>query len=128
MADLLVVDDDPDLAEILAGLLEAAGHTVRVGRDGEEGLRLVAERHPDLVLLDVEMPCLTGPEMSYRMFLHDVGEDKIPIVLASGVTNLAGVARDVGTPYFLAKPYGIDSVLRMVARVVEERRAPTRQG
>jgi two-component system, OmpR family, KDP operon response regulator KdpE len=128
VADLLVVDDDPDLAEILAGLLEAAGHTVRVGRDGEEGLRLVAERHPDLVLLDVEMPCLTGPEMSYRMFLHDVGEDKIPIVLASGVTNLARVASDVGTPYFLAKPYGIESVLRMVARVVEERRAPTRQG
>ena len=128
MADLLVVDDDPDLSEILAGLLEAAGHTVRVGRDGEEGLRLVAERHPDLVLLDVEMPCLTGPDMSYRMFLHDVGEDKIPIVLASGVPNLAGVASAVGTPYFLAKPYAIESVLGMVAKVVKERRAPARRG
>ena len=126
MADLLLVDDDPDLAEILSSLLEDAGHAVRVGHDGEEGLRLVAERHPDLVLLDVEMPRVSGPEMSYRMFVHDVGEDQIPIVLLSGVVNLARVASDVGTPYFLPKPYAVEAVLRMIAQVERERRAPTR--
>jgi len=54
MADLLIVDDEPDLAEVLAAILAAAGHTVRTARDGREGLRLVSERQPDLVLLDVE--------------------------------------------------------------------------
>ncbi|HVU50842.1 MAG TPA: response regulator [Polyangia bacterium] len=124
MADLLLVDDDPDLTELLAALLEGAGHTVRVARDGEEGLALVEARQPDVVLLDVEMPRLTGPEMTYRMFVHDVGQEKIPILLMSGVANLARVASLVGTPYFLAKPYAFDAVLRLVARAAVERRAP----
>jgi DNA-binding NtrC family response regulator len=124
MADLLLVDDDSDLTELLAALLEGAGHTVRVARDGEEGLSLISARYPDLVLLDVEMPRLTGPQMSYRMFVHDVGQEKIPIVLLSGVANLQKVARLVGTPYFLAKPYAIEAVLKVVARANVERLPP----
>jgi DNA-binding NtrC family response regulator len=125
-ADLLIVDDDRDLADVLGDLLEAAGHEVRRARDGDEGLRLLSERQPDLVLLDVEMPRLTGPEMSFRMFLNDVGQDKIPIVLLSGVTNLFRVAEIVGTPYFMQKPYDFDSVLQVVERALTERRAPVR--
>jgi DNA-binding response OmpR family regulator len=124
VADLLLVDDDRDLSELLAALLEAAGHVVRVAYDGEEGFLRVGERHPELVLLDVEMPRLTGPEMSTRMFVHDVGLEKIPIVLLSGVTNLEAIARLVGTPYFLAKPYAIEAVLLMIATAARERRAP----
>ena len=77
-------------------------------------------------MLDVEMPVLAGPEMAYRMFLHDVGEDQIPIVLLSGVMNLLRIATMVGTPYYLAKPYTFESISRMVARVLAERRAPLR--
>jgi DNA-binding response OmpR family regulator len=124
MAHLLVVDDDPDLAEILTDLLRAQGHEVRTARDGEEGLKQVAERMPDLVLLDVEMPVLTGPEMSYRMLLHDVGEEKVPVVLLSGVVNLPAVAAMVGTPYLLAKPYDLAAVLKLVARALVERTPP----
>ncbi len=126
-ADLLIVDDDPDLADLLGQLLEAVGYEVRCAKDGDEGLRLLAERQPDLVLLDVEMPRITGPEMSYRMFLNDVGQDKIPVVLLSGITNLLGIAEKVGTPYFLPKPYDLDSVARLVAQALAERRAPVRR-
>jgi DNA-binding response OmpR family regulator len=124
VADLLVVEDDPDLGELLCGLLEDRGHHVRVGRDGVEGLALVRAHQPDLLLLDVEMPRLTGPEVAFRMFLHDVGEDKIPIVLLSGVTTLARVADLVGTPYFLPKPYGFEEVDRIITKALRERRAP----
>ena len=62
MADLLIVDDDLDSAEALADILRAEGHEVRVGYDGNEGLRLAGERYPDAALLDVEMPHLGGPE------------------------------------------------------------------
>jgi DNA-binding response OmpR family regulator len=123
-ADLLVVEDDPDLGDILGALLETQGHSVRVARNGEEGLRLVAARHPDLVLLDVEMPILTGPEMSYRMFLHDIGEDQIPVLLVSGVTNLARIADSIGTPYYLRKPYEVEALLRLIVKALSERCAP----
>jgi DNA-binding NtrC family response regulator len=126
MADLLVVDDDRDLGELMVSLLESQGHRVRVGRNGREGLALVAERHPELVLLDVDMPFLTGPEMTYRMFLRDLGQETIPIVLLSAVRNLSEVARVVGTPYFLGKPYDFSSLSRLVARALVERQAPAR--
>jgi DNA-binding NtrC family response regulator len=124
--DLLVVDDDHDLADCLAELLEEEGFKVRTARNGREGLRRIAERQPDLVLLDVEMPLLTGPEMSYEMFLRDAGQETIPIVLLSGVTNLHEVAEAVGTPYFLPKPCSFEAVERLLAKALAERRAPVR--
>lgn len=127
MADLLVVDDDPDLGELLCTLLEAQGHAVRLGRDGQEGLNLLEARLPDLVVLDVEMPRLTGPEMSYRMLIHDAGQEELPIILTSGIPNLARTAAMVGTPYFLAKPYGMDDVTAVIERALAERCPPTPQ-
>jgi DNA-binding NtrC family response regulator len=127
MADLLVIDDDGDLGELLTDLLVAQGHTVRLGRDGMEGLALLAARLPDLVLLDVEMPRLTGPEMSYRMIVNDAGQEQLPIILISGIPNLARTAEMVGTPYFLSKPYGLDDVTRVIERALQERRPPSPQ-
>jgi CheY-like chemotaxis protein len=124
MADLLVVDDDDDVREMLAEVLRDEGHTVRVACDGARGLALIEERHPDAVLLDVEMPLLTGPEMALRMFVHNCGQERIPIVLQSGVKDLTAVARLVNTPYFLSKPFPVDEMLRVLQRALEERVPP----
>jgi twitching motility two-component system response regulator PilH len=124
MAELLIVDDDPDLAELLGETLSADGHRFTIAHDGREGLELVVQRAPDLVLLDVEMPILGGPDMAYALFLHDCGSEKIPVVLLSGAVGLAEIAARVGTPYFLAKPYTAAAVRRLVARALEERIYP----
>lgn len=60
MADILVVDDDRALREGLKLTLQAEGHSVRTARDGEEALRKIGERRPDVVLLDVMMPKMNG--------------------------------------------------------------------
>jgi CheY-like chemotaxis protein len=125
MAHLLVVEDNPDLAEPLAAFLANLGHRVEVARDGQEGLAcLDAGEFPDLVLLDVEMPVLDGPGMAYRMLLLDVGREKIPVILLSAIVDLRCVAANVGTPYFLGKPYRIETLLEVVNRALIERRAP----
>ena len=125
MADLLVVEDNPDLAETLLAVLVDLGHQVDAACDGEEGLqRLASRKLPDLVLLDVEMPVLSGPGMAYRMLVEDAGKDRIPVILLSGVMDLPKVAAKVGTPYFLAKPYKIDALLKLLDRALVERRAP----
>src|SRR3569623_830588 len=105
MADVLIIDDDIDSAEVLSDIMQAAGHDVRIGYNGQEGLALASQRTPDLALLDVEMPVLGGPEMAYQMLLHDMGLEDVPVVLLSGIANLREVAARVGTPYFLGKPY-----------------------
>jgi len=124
MADILVVDDDRDTADALSDFLTMEGHQVRIAGDGLEGLTCLDARLPDLVLLDVEMPRLTGPEMAYEMLVRNVGREKIPIVLLSGFLNLRQVAARVGTKYFLGKPYSIDAALALIARALEERSAP----
>jgi CheY-like chemotaxis protein len=127
VTSLLVVDDDPDLSEILGELLRGQGFEVRTAGNGEEGIERVTERRPDLILLDVEMPRLTGPEMASRLSLDDQGAATIPIILVAGVTNLSSIAESVGTPYFLRKPYDFEVLLKVISQALRERRAPVRR-
>jgi CheY-like chemotaxis protein len=124
MADVVIVDDNTDIRELSAAILQMAGHEVREARDGREGLSLVAEHAPDVALVDVEMPVLTGSEMTYGLFLRNRGDETIPIVLLSGVVGLSEVADFVGTPYFLTKPYSPDALLQMVDRALQEHVSP----
>ena len=124
MADLVIIDDDPDNLDVLAELMASAGHHVRAGYNGEVGLRLLHERRPDLVHLDVEMPILDGPGMASAMFVHNLGMEQIPVILISGVVSLRDVAARVGTPYFLSKPYRFNQIMAIVDRALAERVAP----
>jgi CheY-like chemotaxis protein len=127
MANVLIVDDNSDTVELSTELLKSAGHRIQTGYNGEEGLKsLDAGPLPDCVVLDVDMPVVTGPEMARRMLLHDAGEERIPILLVSGRNDLPEVAARVGTPYFLRKAspdYG-DALLKLLDRALQERRAP----
>lgn len=127
MTDVLIIDDDLDGADALAELMRAEGHAVRVGYNGEDGMRLADERSPDVALLDVEMPVLDGPGMAYEMFLHNMGLENVPVVFISGVANLREVAARAGTPYFLGKPYRYEQIVALVGRALTERVAPRPQ-
>ena len=124
VADVVLVDDDEDVAWVLQQLLELAGHSVRVAHNGNEGLLLLEQRLPDLAILDVEMPLLDGPGMAYRMFVHNCGLENIPIVLISGVFDLPRVAARVGTPYFSGKPFDTEAMMSLVDRALCERALP----
>jgi DNA-binding NtrC family response regulator len=127
MADILIVEDEADLAATLGELFALYGHTIRLAFDGEEGLRAMEERLPDLILLDIEMPVLDGPGMAYSLIVRNSGRELIPIVLSSGHADLDAVADRVGTPYRIAKPYSLDALTSLVERALSERRAPRPQ-
>ena len=127
MANVLIVDDHVDTVELETDLLESAGHRVQTGFNGAEGLKSLAKgRLPDCIVLDVDMPVLSGPAMAHEMLLHDAGGEKIPIVLVSGRDDLAAVAGRMGTPYFLTKgtPGYATSLLEILGRALGERRPP----
>jgi DNA-binding NtrC family response regulator len=122
--NILIFDDDMDIPDILAEILASRGHRVRVAHDGRQGLKMLHEELPDAVILDVEMPKLTGPEMVYRMIIEDLGMQNIPVVLVSGIVGLTDIARRAGTPYFMEKPFDLDRLLAILQNALAEKRPP----
>jgi CheY-like chemotaxis protein len=124
VAFVLIVDDDPDYATVLAELISAQGHDVRVGHSGAEGLSIALKKQPDLALVDVQMPSLSGPELAQQLRQRNSGLESVPLVLLSGAPNLRELARQVGTPYFLAKPFRVGQIVKLIERALAERIAP----
>ena len=120
MASILLVDDAPDILELGGAILEMHGHQVRACRDGVEALHALDAAFPQLVVTDVQMPMLDGPAMVMRMFVENLGRENIPVVLMSAGLSVAHVARTVGTPYFLPKPFSVDGLIEMVDRALRE--------
>jgi FixJ family two-component response regulator len=128
-ASILIVDDDADIAESLREVLAASGYAVRTASGGRAGLRsLVAYALPHCVILDIDMPWMSGPQMAHQMLVHDAGQEKIPIILLSGHPDIAAIARDVGTTYFLRKPVELVELRSMVEKAVQEKLAPVPPG
>jgi two-component system response regulator ResD len=111
---ILVVDDEPTIAEVVARYLERAGYDVRTASDGPSAVAAAAERRPDLVVLDIMLPGLDGLEVMRR--LHEDGELRTPVILltAKGEESdrLVGLRR--GADDYVVKPF---SPRELVARV-----------
>jgi len=102
---VLIVDDDERMREYVRVNLEMEGYTVREAGDGEEGLQVLEESTPDLVLLDVMMPGVDGWEMLRRVQeRHGVGT--IPVIMFSGKIEepAAAEAAKRGAQGFIGKP------------------------
>jgi CheY-like chemotaxis protein len=122
--ELLVIDDDPDMRDLLAYILAGLGHVVRTAENGASGLALLERDAPDLLVMDVDMPVLDGRDTAREIRLRNHGLERIPIVLISGTMDLALVASEVGTPYFLTKPCDLSEVVEVVERALRERILP----
>jgi CheY-like chemotaxis protein len=103
MAYILVVDDDKDNRESLAESLAAAGHTVSIAANGLAGLHRLSEKPIDLVLLDVLMPMMSGPEVLSEM-RRIPALAKIPVIVTTALPT--AVRSDDAAPVvaILAKP------------------------
>jgi putative two-component system response regulator len=102
---ILIADDLPASLELFARLLGQEGHTVLRARDGEEALALAAREHPDLVLIDVMMPGLSGFEVCRRL-KDDPLTRLIPVVLITALQQTADRINGInaGADDFLSKP------------------------
>ena len=103
---VLIVDDDERLREYVRVNLEMEGYTVHEAGSGEEGMKVLDELRPDLVLLDVMMPKVDGWEMLQLMHeRHGVGS--IPVVMFSGKVDeaVADEAAERGAQGFIGKPF-----------------------
>lgn len=104
--NVLVVDDDPDIRELIAFKLEQMGHSVTSEKDGEGGLAAAMESRPDLVLLDVMMPKLTGIEVCQKL-REEASTAGIPVILITAKAQEVDVERGfaAGADDYIVKPF-----------------------
>src|SRR5690349_4953547 len=111
---VLVVDDEPIIAEVVSRYLDRAGYETRVAADGPQALQMAAERKPDLVVLDVMLPGLGGLEVMSR--LRQAARERIAVVLLTArgreADRISGLR--LGADDYVVKPF---SPVELVARV-----------
>lgn len=112
---VLVVDDDRDIRETLAEILTDEGYEVLTARNGAEGLAIVAEQRPGLVLLDLFMPVMDGAEFR-RQQLSDPEIADVPVVVISAAAGLERKVEPLALAGWLEKPIHIDALFAMVGR------------
>ena len=116
---VLVIDDDQGLRKSLTLILEEGGHDVLLAAHGKEGLAIVANEDPQIVLCDVRMPQMDGLEFLKR-FHEAEGQALVIVMTAYGNMELAVQAMKSGAYDYLPKPFGADEVL-LTIRKAEER-------
>jgi CheY-like chemotaxis protein len=117
MKTIVVVDDEFGLADVLAATLSEVGYHVHTAANGVQGLEVMAEHPPDLVILDFMMPLLDGPGV-LRAMRVDPRLASVPVVMISAMPESAVRARCSGYVAFLRKPFEFDAVLGAVQRAI----------
>jgi nitrogen regulation protein NR(I) len=118
VAVILIVDDDPGLRTSFAKIIVQDGHQAVMAASGEEGIeRLKAER-PDLVIMDVRMPGISGIEALVRMKIHDPSTPVI-IMTAYGATDTAIEAVNKGAFDYILKPFDIPEMLGLITQALD---------
>jgi excisionase family DNA binding protein len=115
---VLVVDDDPGVRQVVRANLEAEGYAVREAGSADEGLALLEEEPPDLLLLDVMMPEVDGWEM-LRLVQERFGVGAIPVLVFSGTVEERTVADATarGARGFLGKPFDLRQLIDQAKQI-----------
>lgn len=116
MATILVVDDEPNIREVVGLYLRRDGHTVVAAADGDEALRLNGMHQPDLVVLDLMLPKLNGLEVCRRI----QAERRVPLIMltAKGEEEDRIIGLGVGADDYVTKPFSPRELAARVAAVL----------
>jgi DNA-binding response OmpR family regulator len=115
MARILIAEDEPDIRELVAFTLRFAGHEVTTTANGEEALHQAAQLIPDIIIMDVRMPRMTGYDACRAMKANAKLKD-IPVVFlsAKGQDSEIQTGLDAGAEEYLLKPFAPDQLAERI--------------
>jgi len=118
MGKILIVDDEPQIRQSFEKILTGEGHTVRTAANGEAAISAVKTEVPDLVIMDVSMPGMSGLE-AFRA-IHEI-EPKLPVIVMTGkgTTETAIEATKLGAFEYLLKPLEFPDNLTLIGQALE---------
>lgn len=116
---ILLIDDDPVILEVLELLLGLEGYTVLSSLEGERGVNLAKKHLPDLIILDINMPKMSGYMVTTLLSKHEQLKD-VPIILLTATAQIAGnITLSVpGVHCKIAKPFNNEELLNSIKNLV----------
>lgn len=121
-AKILIADDNPQGAELIEAYLSDTNYLVKTVSDGEQALRMVQEWEPDLLLLDIMMPRMSGFEVCKRL-RGDSKTRHLPVIMVTALDQHVDVERavDAGTDDFISKPIRQNELLLRIESLLKAR-------
>ncbi|WP_375769707.1 response regulator [Archangium gephyra] len=118
---VLVVDDYDDAREMYAEYLEFLGYQVQTARDGQEAIQMAQQSHPDVILMDLSLPVVSGWEAT-RLLKQDARTSHIPVMALTGHVLPAHTekAREAGCDEFVSKPALPDTVADKIRALLQK--------
>jgi DNA-binding response OmpR family regulator len=118
---ILVVDDEPHIVTMIESRLNANGYDVITAFDGQEGLKKAQHENPDLILLDVMMPKLTGYKVARLLKFDDKFKD-IPIIMLTARSQEKDVqlGTEVGVNVYITKPFEAKLLIESIKKILGE--------
>lgn len=121
MAHILVAEDERDIRELINFTLMFAGHTVTQASNGAEAVELAPKVKPDLIMMDVRMPRMTGYEACRLMKQMDELKDTPVIFLsAKGQDEEVQTGLEAGATEYILKPFAPDDLTRRIADILKK--------
>jgi CheY-like chemotaxis protein len=114
---ILIVDDDPDIIELLESILQGHGYETDSAQNGLECLRMVKKNPPNLILMDIMMPILDGIKTLESLYKDDVNNRAIPVIMVSGYIDEENskLAKDLGAKDVVSKPFEQQNLLKVIS-------------
>ena len=114
---ILIVEDDSAIREVVRDFLDSVGYRTLVARDGDEAVAISHAARPDLIVMDLMLPRLTGGEVAARL-KADLPTARIPIIAVSAVDDVDDLAELLPLDAVIAKPFDLDSLHRMIVSLL----------
>lgn len=120
MAEILIIDDDADIRQLVAIHLEGEGHSVRHAENGKDGIEEAGKAHPDLIILDINMPVMDGTQVMKALRAADTTAN-VPVIALSAVAvpEMRDDMHKLGCDAYVSKPIDFPILLAKIATLTD---------
>lgn len=117
---ILIVDDEPDMLDVADFRLRKAGYETKTVLDGQKALDMIKKDPPDLILLDLRLPSMSGADVC-RTLKNDEKLKSIPVIIftASAGMHIADKVKELRAEDYLTKPFDAEELLRKIKKLLE---------
>jgi len=121
---VLIIDDEDDVVEILSTLLRDEGFETCTATNGQEGLRQAEKFQPDLIILDMNMPSMSGIDFYHKIYDQKLERPKYSVFVLTGRHLMEKVFDGLKIDGFFSKPFDVDELIHAVHRVTQDGKKP----